>query len=52
MKIKNIISTKNDLIRLFRNMSPDEIKEISKLNFDNLWNNLWKKTSKNKIFQK
>ena len=51
-KIKNIISSKNDLIRLFQNMSPEEINEISKLNFDNLWNNLWKKTSKNKIFQK
>jgi ADP-ribose pyrophosphatase YjhB (NUDIX family) len=33
-------------------MSPEEINEISKLNFDDLWNNLWKKTSKNKIFQK
>lgn len=51
-EIKNIISTKNDLIRLFKNMSPNEINEISKLDFDNLWNNLWKKTSKNKIFQK
>ncbi len=51
-KIKNILSSKNDLIRLFQNMSPDEIKDISNLDFDNLWNNLWKKTSKNKIFQK
>ncbi len=40
------------IYKLFKNMSPDEIKEISNLNFENLWNSLWKKTSKNKIFQK
>ena len=51
-KVRNIISSKNELIRLFENMSPEEIDDISNLNFDNLWNNLWKKTSKNKIFQK
>lgn len=43
---------KNDLYRLFQNMCPKELDEISKLDFDYLWNNLWKKTSKKKIFQK
>ena len=33
-------------------MSPNEIKKIGSLDFDNLWNTLWKKTSKNKVFQK
>lgn len=51
-KIKNINSSKNELVRLFENMSPEEITSISDLNFDNLWDNLWKKTSKNKLFQK
>jgi len=37
---------------LFKNMSPNEIKEIGNLNFDHLWNSLWKKTSKSKTFQK
>lgn len=37
---------------LFKNMSPDEIKNISNKDFDFLWNNLWKKTSKSKAFQK
>lgn len=37
---------------LFKNMAPEEIKEISNLNFDNLWDSLWKKTSKSKAFQK
>ena len=38
--------------KLFKNMAPKEIKDISNLNFDNLWNSLWKKTSKSKAFQK
>lgn len=46
--IDNIEQTKN----LFKNMSPEEIKKISTLDFDNLWNSLWKKTSKSKAFQK
>ena len=43
---------KNDLYKLFQNMCPKEIEDIKKLDFDLLWNNLWKKTSKKKIFQK
>ena len=46
------ITTKNDLIKLFQSMSPSEIEDISELNFDKLWDNLWKKTSRNKIFKK
>ena len=46
------ITTKNELIKLFQNMSPKEIEDISELNFDKLWDNLWKKTSRNKIFKK
>ena len=46
------ITTKNDMIKLFQNMSPSEIKDISDLDFDKLWDNLWKKTSRNKIFRK
>ncbi len=38
--------------KLFRNMAPEEIKLISNLNFDNLWDSLWRKTSKSKAFQK
>jgi 8-oxo-dGTP pyrophosphatase MutT (NUDIX family) len=38
--------------KLFKHMAPEEIKDISNLNFDNLWNSLWKKTSKSKAFQK
>ncbi len=48
----NEITTKNDMIKLFQNMSPSEIKDISELDFDKLWDNLWRKTSKNKIFRK
>jgi len=40
------------LKELFLYMAPFEIQNISKLDFDNLWNNLWDKTSKNKQFQK
>ena len=43
---------KNDLYKLFQNMCPKELEDISKLDFDYLWNNLWKKTSKKKVFQK
>lgn len=51
-RIKNLNTTKNELSKLFQNMSPEEIEDISKLDFDNLWDNLWKKTSKNKLFKK
>tara|TARA_B100001093_G_scaffold517136_1_gene597772 strand:- start:69 stop:1010 length:942 start_codon:yes stop_codon:yes gene_type:complete len=37
---------------LFRKMSPKEIEDISKSDFYELWNSLWKKTSKSKAFQK
>ena len=37
---------------LFKNMSPEEINNISEKDFNSLWNNLWKKTSKSKAFQK
>lgn len=46
--IKNI----DKLSMLFKNMCPEEITKISCLNFDDLWNNLWQQTSKNKSFQK
>jgi hypothetical protein len=42
----------NHLEMLFKNMAPDEINNILNNEFDELWNSLWKKTSKNKIFQK
>lgn len=42
----------NNITKLFKNMAPEEINNISKSTFDDLWNSLWKKTSKNKIFQK
>ena len=37
---------------MFNNMAPLEIKDISNKNFSELWNSLWKKTSKSKAFQK
>lgn len=37
---------------LFKKMSPNEVDFISKTDFYNLWNSLWKKTSKSKAFQK
>ena len=42
----------NHLEMLFKNMAPEEINNILTNEFDDLWNSLWKKTSKNKIFQK
>lgn len=49
---KYSLSNYNQIEKLFKNMSQNEINLISELNFDNLWNSLWKKTSKNKAFQK
>ena len=46
------LDNKKQIFQLFKNMSPNEIKKIGSLDFDNLWNTLWKKTSKNKVFQK
>ena len=46
------INNLENLKSMFKRMSPDEIENISKLNFDNLWNSLWEKTSKSKLFQK
>jgi len=40
------------LNNFFLLMSQNEIDNISKLDFDFLWNNLWKTTSKSKIYQK
>ena len=37
---------------LFKKMSREEIESISNKDFDMLWNDLWKKTSKSKAFQK
>ena len=49
---KYCLENKNNITKLFKNMAPEEIDNISKSTFDDLWNSLWKKTSKNKIFQK
>ena len=46
------IDNMDHIISLFKNMSPEEIDMISKHDFEYLWGNLWKKTSKNKQFQK
>ena len=46
------INNMDNIISLFKNMSPEEIDTISKNDFDFLWFDLWKKTSKNKLFQK
>jgi len=47
--------TKNDsekLVSMFELMTQNEIDLIKNNNFDTIWNNLWKKTSNNKIYQK
>ena len=49
---KYSIDNLENIISLFKNMSPEEITKISTLNFENLWNTLWRKTSKSKAFQK
>ena len=49
---KYSIDNMENIINLFKNMSPEEISKISNLDFENLWNSLWKKTSKSKAFQK
>jgi 8-oxo-dGTP pyrophosphatase MutT (NUDIX family) len=40
------------LVNMFELMSPEEIKNIEIKNFDHIWNNLWKKTSKYKQYKK
>lgn len=40
------------LKKYFSHMSPSEIDNIKKLDFNYLWNNLWGKTASYKIFQK
>ena len=40
------------LTKMFELMSPEEINSIDNLDFSTLWNNLWKKTSNHKIYQK
>lgn len=42
----------NQIERIFSLMSNDEIKNIKKNNFDYLWNTLWEKTAKKKVYQK
>lgn len=42
----------DELSKIFSLMSNDEINKINSESFDKLWNNLWDKTAKKKIFQK
>ncbi len=42
----------NQLKKIFSLMSNNEIETIKNNNFDYLWNNLWNKTAKKKIYQK
>jgi len=45
----------NDLVhiqKLFNLMTIEENLKIKNSNFDNLWNELWKETARNKIYQK
>ena len=49
---KYSLENKDHIHKLFKNMAPEEIQSIINLSFDELWNSLWKKTSKSKIFQK
>ena len=39
------------LISLFEQMTPDEIEKINEKGFDELWNELWKCTSSNKLYE-
>jgi ADP-ribose pyrophosphatase YjhB (NUDIX family) len=43
---------KEEISKLFQLMTKDENIKIRTNNFDILWNNLWKKTAKNKLYQK
>lgn len=40
------------LVTMFELMTADEINTIKNNDFDYIWNNLWKKTSNHKIYQK
>lgn len=40
------------IIKMFKLMSREEINLIKKFDFDILWNDLWKKTSNHKMYQK
>lgn len=42
----------NQLKKMFGYMSKSEIEYIKNNNFDTIWNNLWKKTAKKKIYLK
>jgi ADP-ribose pyrophosphatase YjhB (NUDIX family) len=42
----------DNIEKIFSLMSNDEIKIIKDNNFDYLWNNLWEKTARKKIYQK
>ena len=46
------VNNMDSIISLFKKMSPEEIDTISKNDFEYLWFDLWKKTSKSKLFQK
>ena len=46
------INNLDSITSLFKHMAPNEIDTISQHDFDYLWLDLWKKTSKNKLFQK
>jgi 8-oxo-dGTP pyrophosphatase MutT (NUDIX family) len=43
---------KQKLIKMFKLMSNNEIEMVKSKSFLELWNNLWKKTAKKKIYQK
>lgn len=42
----------NKISKMISLMSPKELENLNSLSFDKLWENLWKKTSKSKIYQK
>lgn len=46
------LNDNNKLVKMFKLMTPHEINTIKNNDFTILWNNLWKKTSSYKIYQK
>jgi len=46
------ISNKEHLSIMFKYMSKDENIKIKSDNFESMWNDIWKETAKNKIYQK
>lgn len=49
---KYSIDDENKIIKMLSLMSKHELNLIKSLDFKTLWNNLWLKTSKNKIYEK